>query len=116
MTAEMQAQTDSYKEELGQKPSHPETVRRLASLYRASTADADLSDSIVASSLVDFYRGQAEAQGAIQDVQATLDSMMRLAVLNYAQNQHIIELLEVIAGRRAASAVPHVEHPRTGGK
>ncbi len=96
------------EEAIGKARLHADTLRQMyldAPLHRQTTA------AILDQALWMFALDAGTGLSAAQVTQAASEAQVRLALLQVAQNQRIIELLEQIASR---PAVPTRATPRAG--
>ena len=72
----------------------------LATYYNAVAGDRQATTELLEHSGIEYYGGKYGAESAAQVTQAFGETQIRLSLLQAAQNQKIIELLQKIADKR----------------
>lgn len=97
---DMEAKTKVLKEAVsGHVNPEDESFQRLTEDYMAAARYKEPTAYIIKQSLEELKYGEVGAKSAVQVSQAADTAMLRLQVLETAQNGRIIELLEYIAAR-----------------
>jgi hypothetical protein len=79
------------------------SVDRVTNMLVGASQDPVMVRALVRKSLFDFQSGKSDAKSAAQVSQVADEAALRLSMLQVAQNQRIIELLQEVARRDAGS-------------
>jgi hypothetical protein len=99
MLAEQQARLAGLTQK--KDKDQPDPMENLARLYAlAITKHPKLLPRLIGQALTPFYEGKESARGAAQVSQVADEAGIKFQLIIMAQNQRIIELLELIARKR----------------
>ena len=77
-----------------------EAFKRFSTMYGRTAADTEMQRAFVAQTLNKYYVDKAQAKSAQQSTEVMQEAALRLQLLQSAQNQRIINLLEKIAAEK----------------
>ncbi len=84
----------------GKTPEVDDMIGEIAKTYRRLPSDSVAIDLVMQQALEEYYTGSAYSKSAAQASQSAVEAAFKLNLVQVAQNQRIIELLQILVTRK----------------